>query len=374
MHVPDGFLDLPTSAVTGAAAVAAVGVALRRSAGELRDAGAARAGLTGCFVFAAQMVNFPVGAGTSGHLIGAGLAAALVGPWTAVVTMACVLLVQALVFADGGVTALGTNIVLVAVVPVLVATAVSRGLLALARHRRTLVAPAAGVGAFVSVPAAALAFTGLYAAGGRVEVPLALLAAAMTGTHLLIGIGEGLVTAAVIAAVLAARPDLVHLWQASAPAPVLAVVDGQGRTSYVPADRTDPGPSVRGSGAGPGLGRPGVLVGVGAAVVVASGLSLFASAAPDGLESVAARLGFATTAAEPLAAGSPLADYALPGGGTWGTSLAGLAGVALTLGLTLLAAGLAARLRADRTSPAPAPAPLGRTDGDDGPTEHGRGR
>ena len=344
MHVPDGFFDLPTSIATGVVAGGVVAVALRRSGGELLQAGAARAGLTGCFVFAAQMINFPVGAGTSGHLIGAALAAALVGPWTAVLTMTCVLVVQALVFADGGVTALGTNILLMGVVPVLAATAVARGLLALGRHRRSLVAPAAGIGAFVSVPVAALVFVGLYALGGRVDLPLGLLAAAMTGTHLLIGVGEGLITASVLSAVLAARPDLVRLWRADAEPPMSAVIDAAGRTTLVPA-----GPTDRSAGGGPGrLDRPVLLIWLGVSAVLAGGLSLLASAWPDGLESVATTLGFVTTATDSAAAGSPLADYALPGAGPFGTSLAGLAGVALTLGLTLVVAGLAAQARGRR--------------------------
>src|SRR5919107_5990597 len=112
MHVPDGFLDAPTSIATGAVAVAAVGVALRGARRELDDRTAPLAGLVAAFVFAAQMVNFPVGAGTSGHLLGGALAVALVGPWTAVLAISVVLLVQALLFADGGTTALGTNVVL----------------------------------------------------------------------------------------------------------------------------------------------------------------------------------------------------------------------------------------------------------------------
>lgn len=347
MHVPDGFFDLPTSIATGVVAGGVVAVALRRSGGELLQAGAARAGLTGCFVFAAQMINFPVGAGTSGHLIGAALAAALVGPWTAVLTMTCVLVVQALVFADGGMTALGTNILLLGVVPVLAATAVARGLLALGRHRRSLVVPAASIGAFVSVPVAALVFVGLYALGGRVDLPLGLLAAAMTGTHLLIGVGEGLITASVLSAVLAARPDLVRLWRADAEPPMLAVIDAAGRTTLVPASPA--GPTDRSAGAGPGrLDRPVLLIGLGASAVLAGGLSLLASAWPDGLESVATTLGFVATATDSAAAGSPLADYALPGAGPFGSSLAGLAGVALTLGLTLVVAGLSAQARGRR--------------------------
>src|SRR3982751_2368753 len=112
MHVPDGFLDAPTSIGTGVVAAAAIGVALRGARRELDDRTAPLAGLVAAFVFATQMVNFPVGAGTSGHLLGGALAAALVGPWTGVLVITVVLFVQALLFADGGLTALGTNITL----------------------------------------------------------------------------------------------------------------------------------------------------------------------------------------------------------------------------------------------------------------------
>ena len=118
MHVPDGFLSLPVSAATGVVAVAAVGVALRGARRELDERTAPLAGLVATFVFAAQMVNFPVGAGTSGHLIGGALAAVLVGPWTATLVLTVVTVVQALLFADGGLTALGTNVLLLAVVAV----------------------------------------------------------------------------------------------------------------------------------------------------------------------------------------------------------------------------------------------------------------
>ncbi len=120
MHVPDGFLDAPTSLATGGVALVTVGVALRKARTELDDRTAPMAGLVAAFVFAAQMVNFPVGAGTSGHLMGGALAAVLVGPWTALVCISVVLLVQALLMADGGITALGTNVVLIGLVTVAV--------------------------------------------------------------------------------------------------------------------------------------------------------------------------------------------------------------------------------------------------------------
>jgi cobalt/nickel transport system permease protein len=222
VHVPDGFLDAPTSVATGAVAAGVVAVALRGSRRELDERTAPLAGLTAAFVFAVQMMNFPVGAGTSGHLIGGALTAVLVGPWTAVLCMTVVLLVQAVLFADGGLTALGTNVTLMAVVAVGVAYGLFRLLGAVLPRTRTGVLTAAGAGAFLSVPAAALAFVGLFAVGGVADVPVGAVAATMGGVHVLIGIGEALITVAVLAAVLAVRPDLVRGARRTRTAPELA--------------------------------------------------------------------------------------------------------------------------------------------------------
>ncbi len=210
MHVPDGFLDAPTSIATGAVAVACVGVALRGARRELDDRTAPMAGLVAAFVFAAQMINFPVGAGTSGHLLGGALAAVLVGPFTAALCLAVVLLVQGLLFADGGITALGTNITLFSVVAVGVGWLAFRGLQAVLPKRLGLVPVLAGVGALVSVPVTAVVFVGLFALGGQVPVPLDSVLTAMLGWHVLIGLGEALITAAVVSSVVATRPDLVR--------------------------------------------------------------------------------------------------------------------------------------------------------------------
>ncbi|GAB6985784.1 energy-coupling factor ABC transporter permease [Nocardioides pyridinolyticus] len=217
MHVPDGFLDAPTSAVTGAVAVAVVGVALVKARSELDDKTAPMAGLVAAFIFAVQMLNFPVGAGTSGHLMGGALAAVLVGPWTGILCVSVVLLVQSLLFADGGITALGTNIVLMAIATVLVGWVVFRLLQLVLPKRLTLVPAQAGIAAFVSVPAAALVFVLLYAVGGTAQIPLDTLVTAMFGVHTLIGIGEGVITGLAVGAIVAARPDLVY-----AARPVLA--------------------------------------------------------------------------------------------------------------------------------------------------------
>lgn len=210
MHVPDGFLDAPTSVATGVIAAAGVGVALRKARAELDDRTAPMAGLVAAFVFAGQMINFPVGAGTSGHLLGGALAAVLVGPWTATLCISVVLLVQGLFMADGGLTALGTNITLMAIVGVAVGYAVFRLVLAVLPRKLGSVPLAAALGALVSVPAAAAAFTVLFAIGGAADVATGKVLTAMVGWHLVIGIGEAIVTGLVVSAVLASRPDLVH--------------------------------------------------------------------------------------------------------------------------------------------------------------------
>ncbi|MGL5819432.1 MAG: energy-coupling factor ABC transporter permease [Phycicoccus sp.] len=211
MHVPDGFLNATTSVATAVVAGGAVAVALRRAPRDLEDRTAPLAGLVAVFVFAAQMLNFPVGAGTSGHLIGGALAAVLVGPATATLCLTVVLGVQALLFADGGVTALGTNVVLMAVVAVWAGYGTCRLALVALRRWSWGVPAAAALGAFASVPAAALVFAGLYAVGGAAPVPLDDLVAAMVGWHLLIGFGEAVITALVVASVAGSRPDLVHV-------------------------------------------------------------------------------------------------------------------------------------------------------------------
>ncbi|WP_198653433.1 energy-coupling factor ABC transporter permease [Actinocorallia populi] len=210
MHVPDGFIDAPVSAVAGVIAAAGIAVSLRGSRRELDDLTAPLAGLTAAFVFAAQMLNFPVAGGTSGHLLGGALAAILVGPFTGVLVVSVVLAVQALIFADGGLTALGVNITIMAVVTAAVGYGVFRLLVRVLPRSRPSATAAAFVAALVSVPASALSFVAFYAVGGTTDVPLSTVVPAMLGVHVLIGLGEALITALTVSSVLAVRPDLVH--------------------------------------------------------------------------------------------------------------------------------------------------------------------
>jgi cobalt/nickel transport system permease protein len=217
MHVPDGFINAPVSIAAGAVAVAGVAVSLRGARKELDERTAPLAGLVAAFIFATQMLNFPVASGTSGHLLGGTLAAVLVGPYTGVLCMSVVLLVQGLFFADGGLTALGVNITVMGIVTAAVGFGLVKALLAVMPKKYGSVPVAAGIGAVVSVPAAALAFTALYAIGGTTDIPLSKVAGAMVGVHVLIGIGEALITTIAVSSILAVRPDLVYAARGLAP-------------------------------------------------------------------------------------------------------------------------------------------------------------
>ena len=209
MHIPDGFIDGPTSLAAAGVAVAGLGIGVRKAADALDDRRAPLAGLVAAFVFAVQMLNFPVASGTSGHLLGAVLAAVLVGPWAAVICIAVVLLVQAL-FADGGLTALGLNIVNMGLIGALGGYAVFLGARWLLPKTKGGVVAASAVAAGVSVVMASAAFVLEYALGGTVDLSLGAVLGAMVGVHTFIGIGEAVITAMTVSAVLSVRPDLVH--------------------------------------------------------------------------------------------------------------------------------------------------------------------
>ena len=210
MHIPDGFINAPTSLAAGAVAAGGVGVSLRRAAQTLQERQAPLAGLVAAYIFAVQMLNFPVAAGTSGHLLGGALAAVLVGPWAGALCVAVVLLVQGLLFADGGLSALGLNIINMALVTAWGGYAVFLLLRRAMPATRTSVTVAAGIAAGISVVLASLAFVVEYAIGGSGGASVGTVFAAMVGVHTLIGIGEGIITALTVGVVLGVRPDLVY--------------------------------------------------------------------------------------------------------------------------------------------------------------------
>jgi cobalt/nickel transport system permease protein len=208
VHIPDGFINAATSVGAGAVTVGGLSLAVKKAGAALEDRQIPLAGLVAAFVFAAQMINFPVGAGTSGHLIGAVLAAVLVGPWAGAMCLAVVLFTQTL-FADGGLSALGLNIFNMSFVAGLGGYCIfllARRILPSTQGGVTL---AAALAAGISVPLAALAFVAEFAIGGEVPVSIGSVTVAMVGVHVLIGIGEAVITGLTVGAVLSVRPDLV---------------------------------------------------------------------------------------------------------------------------------------------------------------------
>jgi cobalt/nickel transport system permease protein len=210
MHIPDGFINAGLSAAAGAVSAGGVGVSLRKAGRSLEDKQAPLAGLVAAFVFAVQMLNFPVASGTSGHLLGGVLAAVLVGPWAGAICITLVLLVQGLFFADGGLSALGLNVLNMAIVGGIGGYAVFAAGRALLPKARPMVVASSVVAAFASVVLASIAFFAEYALGGVGDASLGAVFAAMVGVHALIGVGEAVITGLAVSAVLAVRPDLVY--------------------------------------------------------------------------------------------------------------------------------------------------------------------
>ena len=212
MHIPDGFISTPVAVAGIAVAAGSVACAVKATNKKLGEKQIPMMGVLAAFIFAAQMLNFPVIGGTSGHLIGAALAAIFLGPWAGVLVMTCVLTVQSLVFQDGGLLALGANIVNMGVIPCLVGYYLYRGVASLFRKRKLGIMVGAGLAGWLTVVASAVFCALELAISGT--VPLRIALPAMAGIHALIGIGEGLITAAVLALVLATRADLLELQKA----------------------------------------------------------------------------------------------------------------------------------------------------------------
>ncbi|MFF8944306.1 energy-coupling factor ABC transporter permease [Streptomyces sp. NPDC014864] len=311
MHVPDGFIDAPLSAATGAVAAGALAVSLRGARRELDERTAPLAGLVAAFIFAVQMLNFPVAAGTSGHLLGGALAAILVGPFTGVLCVSVVLLMQGILFADGGLTALGVNITDMALVTTVVGYAVFRGLVKVLPRGRRSVTVASFAAALLSVPAAAVAFTLIYALGGTTDVAIGKVATAMIGVHVLIGLGEAVITALTVGAVIAVRPDLVYGARGLRQRLKLRV---NGELVDAPPARPVPATALPQALGSARAGRyphhrKMWLTGLIASLVLAGFVSFYASASPDGLEKVAHDQGIDKKTGRHASDGSPLAGY-----------------------------------------------------------------
>ncbi|MCE5204012.1 MAG: energy-coupling factor ABC transporter permease [Actinomycetia bacterium] len=292
MHIPDGMLDTKTWVSTWVGSAGALAYAVSRVRRELKDNKIVLMAVLAALVFALQMLNFPVAGGTSGHFAGGAAVAIILGPWPAVVVMAAVLVVQALLFADGGITALGANMIDMAIVGPLVGWLVYRAFRSVAASARIRPVAAFAAGWIACVAGALCAALLLWISG---RVPLAAGLAAMGFWHVLIGLGEGAITAGLVTYLASVRPDLL-------------------------ADEVSQGIKP----------ARDVAVSLGVLAVVAAGFSFLASARPDGLEFVYEQVG------RPFQGGhavpSPMAGYAVPfvTNSTVAGVLAGIVGVIVT--------------------------------------------
>jgi cobalt/nickel transport system permease protein len=209
LHAPDGFLSPLIAAAMWAVTVIVLAYSVKRTNETFDERAIPLLGVTAAFIFAAQMFNFQVVGGTSGHLLGGVLAAVLLGPWAATLVMACVIAVQGLVFQDGGLVVMGANIFNMGIIGTLGGFAVYTGLCRLLGGEERGRLPAAAVAAWVSVVAAAAAMAVELGLSGTTDLVIAMTA--MVGIHALIGIGEALVTVAALAFVKVVRPDLLRL-------------------------------------------------------------------------------------------------------------------------------------------------------------------
>lgn len=304
MHIPDGFLSMGIIIFCWVLSIIGIGAALMRTRKSLGERQVPVMGVLAAFIFAAQMLNFTIAGGTSGHFLGAALAAILLGPWAAMLTMTTVVALQALLFQDGGLLALGGNILNMAVIGPIVAYGFYRGVRTLLGNRKGSMMVSGFVAAWVSIVVAAVACAMELGFSGTSPIGIAL--PAMAGIHALIGIGEGLITVGALALVAATRPDLVEAERAPAPA-----------------------------------GMRWVWGGLAIALILAL-FSPLASPYPDGLERVAEDFGFIEQAQEPLYEVIP--DYVFPGisNEALATIAAGIVGTLIVYGI---AVGLAALLR-----------------------------
>ncbi len=307
MHAPDGFLEPWVAVATGLISMIIIGSALKASGREFAERQVPLAGIAAAFIFAAQMFNFPVAAGTTGHLLGGCMAAILLGPWIGSVVVAVVVVVQALLFADGGLTALGYNVLNMAIVPAFGGWALYWLCRRFLPSNAAGVVGATGLAAGMSVVLSSMAFSIEWLFGATAPVAFDTVFAAMVGVHVLIGVGEGVISALVVASVVASRPDLVA-----------------GARDLAPEDLIER----------PRVGR-GVFVfaGVAFSVLFAAVVSQCAVDNPDGLEKVAIDKGFVDSARDHAFDNSVFADYATRGinNETLSLAVAGLAGAALTL-------------------------------------------
>lgn len=316
LHISDGLLSPSVSALFWILTVACIAWAVQRTNRTLDDRQVPLMGVMAACIFAAQMLNFPIAGGTSGHLLGGALAAIVLGPWAGVLVMTCVVALQALLFQDGGIVVMGANIFNMGVLTALAGSTIFYGLIRLTGRKSWGLMVSGFIAAWITVVLSAAMTSVQLAASGTASAPVVF--PAMIGVHLLIGIGEGLITTAALSFILATRPDLLPAWLGNE-------LSGKSRPI-----------STR------------QIVGSGLAIAILLALlSPLASSAPDGLEFVLTRLGIGATSGP--SATSPvgvLPDYTIPGlEGGLSTILAGLVGVLIVVAIGYSLAMLIRRRR-----------------------------
>ena len=296
MHIPDNFLSIAVSLICWAITAVTLGIAISRTNKSLGEKQVPLMGVMAAFIFAAQMINFPVLGGTSGHLLGGVLAAITLGPWAGMLVMTAVIAVQGLLFQDGGLIVMGANILNMGILTCAVGYGLYRSVLG---SNRTVKLVVIGVAAWLSVMTGALSTALQIWLSGNAEVQI--IVPAMLFVHAFIGLGEALITVAAIVFILRSRPDLLGEGSESA----------QGSKGWI---------------------LTGVLITL--AVVL---LSPFASASPDGLERVAEDLGFINIAQS--APYEVIPDYTIPflGATPISTIVAGAIGVIVVLAIAFIA-------------------------------------
>ena len=261
MHVPDGFMNITMSAATGVISFGTLWAYIRSAKDLIADKFIALTGMMSALIFVLQMINFPVAAGTSGHLLGGALAVIVLGPRLGLICLSVVVIIQSLLFADGGLSALGVNVLNMAIVTTTTSWFIVKYWIKFIGKNKTSIVTVSVLAGILSVVFSSIAFTIQYAIGGTISIPVGTVLIAMVTTHLIIGLGEGIITALIITLLMRVRPDLVYAF-----------------------DRNDKNTTK--------VSFYGLFI---ILILLLSLVTPFASSSPDGLESVAEEFGFTQT-------------------------------------------------------------------------------
>ena len=261
MHVPDGFMNVTMSAATGVISFGTLWAYIRSAKDLVADKFIALTGMMSALIFVLQMINFPIAAGTSGHLLGGALAVIVLGPRLGLICLSVVVIIQSLLFADGGLSALGVNVLNMAIVTSATSWFIVKYWIKFIGKNKTSIVSVSVLAGILSVVFSSIAFTIQYAIGGTISIPVGTVLLAMVTTHFIIGFGEGVITALIVTLLIRVRPDLIYAYERSD--------ENTTKVSFY-----------------------GLFI---ILILLLSLVTPFASSSPDGLESVAEEFGFTQT-------------------------------------------------------------------------------